>query len=288
MTLSTIARDPETGQLGAAVHTGWLAVGHKVPWVEAGVGAGLTQAVTESSYGPLTLDLLRSGHTPTEALTALLANDTQAESRQVAIIDAQGRIAAHTGSACIPSAGHAVGDGVVALANMAGADGVWDLMLEAFSASSENLARRLWTAVAAGHDAGGDLRGSTSAALLVASGEPGEPGWAHQINLRTDDHTAPVAELARLLDLHEMYDLMGTGINAVTAGRTDEAMAALEAAAAHPLANTQTGFWKAAAQLLAGDSEAAEATLRETTADDPAWRLLWERNKAGGRIAPPG
>ena len=175
MTLSIVALDPDTGQLGTAVHTGWLAVGSKVPWVEAGVGAVLTQAVTEASYGPRSLDLLRSGHSPAEALGALLAEDPHAESRQVAIIDLQGRAAVHTGSACIPDAGHAVGDGVVAVANMAGADGVWDAILEAFSTSSGPLARRLCSAVTAGQQAGGDMRGSTSAALLVAPGETTEP-----------------------------------------------------------------------------------------------------------------
>lgn len=288
MTLSIVALDPDTGNLGAAVHTGWMAVGAKVPWVEAGVGAVLTQAVTEASYGPRSLDLLRSGHTPTEALAALLAEDPHAESRQVAIVDAGGRVAAHTGSACIPSAGHAVGDGVVAVANMASADGVWDAMLATFDGTPGDLARRLWSAVAAGHESGGDLRGSTSAALLVAAGAAGEPGWARQVDLRIDDHPEPVAEMARLLELHEMYELMGTGINAATAGRTDEARAALEAAAGHPLANAQTGFWKAAAQLLAGDREGAEATLREATGDDAGWRLLWERSRSSGRLTPPG
>ncbi|HJL88932.1 MAG TPA: DUF1028 domain-containing protein [Acidimicrobiales bacterium] len=287
MTLSIVALDPDTGQLGAAVHTGWLAVGNKVPWVETGVGAVLTQAVTEASYGPRSLDLLRSGHSPAEALGALLAEDPQAESRQVAIVDFEGRIAAHTGSACIASAGHALGDGVVAIANMAGADGVWNLMLDAFGNTTGSIARRLCSAVATGHEAGGDLRGSTSAALLTAPGGATEPAWARQVDLRIDDHPDPVTELARLLDLHEMYDLMGTGINAVTAGRADEAMNALEAAAGHPLANAQTGFWQAAAQLLAGDSDGAEATLRKSTGDDAGWRLLWERNRSSGRLTPP-
>ena len=287
MTLSIVALDTDTGQLGAAVHTGWLAVGNKVPWVEAGVGAVLTQAVTEASYGPRSLDLLRSGHTPIEALTALLAEDPHAESRQVAIVDAAGRAAAHTGSACIPSAGHAVGDGVVAVANMAGTDGVWDLMLDAFDRTGDDPARRLWSAVAAGHEAGGDLRGSTSAALLVATGDADEPGWTRHVDLRVDDHPEPVTEMARLLDLHEMYDLMGTGINAVTVGRTDEAMAALEAAFGHSRGNAQTGFWRATAQLLAGDKEGAEATLREATGDDAGWRLLWERHRSSGHFTPP-
>jgi len=287
MTLSIVALDPDTGQLGTAVHTGWMAVGNKVPWVEAGVGAVLTQAVTEASYGPRSLDLLRSGHSPAEALGTLIAEDPHAESRQVAIVDFEGRVAVHTGSGCIPSAGHSVGDGVVAVANMAGADGVWDVMLDAFGSASGPLARRLCSAVTAGHEAGGDLRGSTSAALVVAPGGVAEPGWTRQVDLRIDDHPEPVAELARLLDLHEMYDLMGTGINAVTAGRTDEAMTALEAAAGHPLSNAQTGFWQAAAQLLAGDSEAAEATLRKATGDDTGWRLLWERSRSSGRLTPP-
>jgi uncharacterized Ntn-hydrolase superfamily protein len=277
MTLSIVARDHETGQMGVAVHTGYLAVGQKVPWAEPGIGAVATQAITRASYGPDMLGLLRSGHDPQRALHTLLDRDPQSESRQVAVVDATGRVAVHTGSNCIPEAGHAIGAGVVALANMAKADGVWSTMLEAFEASSGDLATRLCAAIMVGHQAGGDLRGSTSAAVLTVSGSPDDPPWSRIVDLRTDDHVEPLVELERLLRLNEMYELLGAGINATSAGSFDDARDALRAAVEHDLGNAQAGFWEAVAHRAAGDPETAEALLDAVADGDPRWRLLWER-----------
>ncbi len=277
MTLSIVARDPDTGQVGVAVHTGYLAVGQRVPWVEPGVGAVATQAITEASYGPRSLGLLRAGDDPEAALDVLLAGDPGSSSRQVGLVDSAGRVAAHTGTGCIASAGHAVGDGVVALANMAEPEGVWDVMLEVYASAPGNLPRRLWAAVAAGREAGGDLRGSTSAAVLTAGGDREQPRWARLVDLRTDDSDDPVAELGRLLDLHDLYEIVGSGINALTAGRPTEALDLLTEAVANGPESTQAGFWKAAALLASGDREAAEATLEAAVGGDAGWRLLWER-----------
>ena len=277
MTLSMIARHPDTGHLGAAVHTGYLAVGQKVPWVQPGVGAVVTQAITEASYGPRLLDLLRSGHHPEEALAGLLEEDPLRESRQVALVDAAGRVAAHTGRDCIQSAGHVVGDAYVALANMAETDGVWSVMGDAFGSAGGTLSQMLCSALADGHAAGGDLRGSSSAAILVAGCDPSLPAWDRLVDLRVDDHAEPVAELGRLVRLDTMYALMGRGINAIYEGHGAEALSSLVAAADHDLGDDQARFWEAAARLAHGDGEAAETIIEALTITDRRWRVLWER-----------
>src|ERR1700730_13315825 len=89
---SIVAYDPATGQLGVAVQSHWFAVGGEVPWAEAGVGAVATQSFIDPSYGPLGLNLMRAGKSAPDALHALLAGDGGREVRQVAMIDAQGRV----------------------------------------------------------------------------------------------------------------------------------------------------------------------------------------------------
>ena len=117
-TYSIVARDPETGQMGVAVQSHWFSVGSIVSWAEAGVGAVATQSLADPSYGPLALELLRAGKTAREALDALLAADDGRAVRQVAIVDANGTVAAHTGDGCIPAAGHRTGDGYSVQANL--------------------------------------------------------------------------------------------------------------------------------------------------------------------------
>ena len=277
MTLSMIARHPETGQLGAAAHTGYLAVGQKVPWVQPGIGAVVTQAITEASYGPRLLDLLRQGKHPQDALADLLAEDPLRESRQVAVIDSEGHVAAHTGRDCIHAAGHVIGDGYVALANMAETAGVWTVMGDTFDNSDGSLSHRLCRSMAEGRAAGGDLRGSSSAALLIAAGDPSIPAWDRIVDLRVDDHADPVTELTRLVDLDDMYSLMGRGINALHAGNLTEALTLLNSAATHDLGDDQSRFWEAVAHLANSDRATGQAIITDIALRDPRWRLLWER-----------
>ena len=277
MTLSMIARHPDSGHLGAAVHTGYLAVGQKVPWVEPGIGAVVTQAITEASYGPRLLDLLRAGDHPEEALAGLLAEDPLRESRQVAVVDSAGRVAAHTGRDCVQAAGHAVGDGYVALANMAESVGVWSVMGDAFGRAGGTLSKMLWSALAEGHAAGGDLRGSSSAAILIAGRDTSISAWDRLVDLRVDDHAEPVTELGRLIDLDTMYTLMGRGINAIYEGHQAEAISILQSASQPALGNDQARLWEAAAHLVAGEMDHAETIIRGIALRDPRWRVLWDR-----------
>src|SRR5690242_4796551 len=146
MTYSIVARDPSTGELGVAVQSHWFSVGPIVPWARPGVGAVATQANAEISYGPRGLELMQSGLDAGQALDRLLAEDQGAAGRQVAMIDARGRVAAHTGTGTVPFAGHAVGEGVSCQANIMVTEHVWPAMLEAFNSSEGSLTSRLLAA----------------------------------------------------------------------------------------------------------------------------------------------
>jgi uncharacterized Ntn-hydrolase superfamily protein len=206
MTYSIVARDSETGELGVAVQSRAFNTGAVVPWGEAGVGVVATQSYTEPSYGPLGLELLRAGKAPEEALAELVAADEDSAYRQVAILDAQGRVAVHVGEACIPAAGYAAGDGFSAQANMVDSERVWESMAESFAQSEGRLADRLLAALDAAEAAGGDWRGRQAGGILVVAAE-GKP-WERELDLRVDDHPDPLGELRRLLLLRHAYRAM--------------------------------------------------------------------------------
>lgn len=206
LTYSIVARDSETGQLGAAVQSRAFACGSGVLWARPSVGVVATQSYAERSYGPLGLDLLQAGKTPEQALAALVTADPDQSVRQVAMLAADGTAAAHTGADCIPDAGHQLGDGFSVQANIMRSTSVWPAMATAFEAASGPLARRLLAALDAAEDAGGDWRGKQAAGLLVVPAE-GKP-WETVVDLRVDDHEDPLGELRRLLDLHDGYEAM--------------------------------------------------------------------------------
>jgi uncharacterized Ntn-hydrolase superfamily protein len=206
LTYSIVARDRETGELGVAVESHYFQVGPVVPWAIAGVGAVATQSMVNISFGPLGLEYMRNGYTAAQALKALLAADTQPESRQVALVDASGNAAVHTGEKCIPAAGHRAGDGFSVQANLMEKDTVWDAMYEAFTTTPGPLAERMMAALEAAEDQGGDIRGKQSAAMLVVTGKPTGHSWEDRvIELRVDDAPDPIAELRRLLRIKRAY-----------------------------------------------------------------------------------
>ena len=206
MTSSIVGRDAETGELGVAVQSRAFNTGAVVPWAAPGVGAVATQSYTETSYGPLGLDLLRAGKSPEEALAELVAVDEDSAYRQVALLDAQGRIAVHVGEACIPAAGFAAADGFSAQANMVDSERVWGAMAEAFERSDEPLAERRLSALEAAEAAGGDWRGRQAGGIVVV-GSDGRP-WEREVDVRVDDHPDPLGELRRLLLLRRAYQAM--------------------------------------------------------------------------------
>jgi uncharacterized Ntn-hydrolase superfamily protein len=194
MTWSIIARDPTTGQIGIAVATKFFAVGARVPHIAPQLGGVATQALVNPYYGIDGIKLLREGKTPHEIIATLIAADDGRESRQLHIMDASGRIAAHTGRECVDWCGHVKGNGFSIAGNMLAGAQVLDDTARAYVANEKlPFAQRLIAAMKAGEAAGGDKRGKQSAALLIH----GEEDWSN-LDLRVDDHIDPLAELERL------------------------------------------------------------------------------------------
>jgi uncharacterized Ntn-hydrolase superfamily protein len=194
MTWSIIARDHSTGQFGIAVATRFFAVGSRVPYIAAGIGAIATQALVNPYYGIDGLRLLREGRAPRDIVDTLIAADSGHPSRQLHIMDASGRIASHTGSECVDWCGHLEGNGFSIAGNMLAGAEVLDDTAKAYTANAAlPFARRLIAAMRSGEAAGGDKRGKQSAALLIY----GEEEWS-DLDLRVDDHADPLTELERL------------------------------------------------------------------------------------------
>jgi uncharacterized Ntn-hydrolase superfamily protein len=275
-TYSIVAFDPDTGAVGVAVQSHWFSVGALVAWAEAGVGAVATQANVDVSFGPRGLRLLRAGASATEALATLTADAEHARTRQVAVIDARGEAAAHTGDGCMAFAGHTVGRDHACQANIMDDESVWGAMSAAFTASAgESLARRLLTALDAGEAAGGDVRGRQSAAILVAPGE-GEP-WERIVDLRVEDHPEPLAELRRLVGLHDAYVLAGEGDWHV--GEGDHAAAARKYVEAYETAPecVELEFWAGLSLVQVGETERGLDHLRAAIAKHAGWAELLRR-----------
>jgi len=274
-TYSIVAFDPETGATGVAVQSHWFSVGSLVTWAEAGVGAVATQANVEISYGPLGLGRLRSGESAAAALDGLTAADPRAETRQVAIVDARGEVAVHTGGECMTYAGHAVGEHHSCQANLMAGEGVWSAMSESFAAASGGLTARLLGALDAGEAAGGDVRGRQSAALLVVPGT-GEP-WETIVELRVEDDPDPLRELRRLVNLHDAYVLAGEGDE--LSARGDHAAAGDRYVSAFERAPqaVELEFWAGLYLVERGERERELAHLRSTIERNRGWRELLDR-----------
>src|SRR3954454_22918519 len=274
-TYSIVARDPESGEVGVAVQSHWFSVGSVVSWARAGVGAVATQSIADASYGPNALALLADGVAPDEALGRLVAADERAAFRQVAIVDATGRVAVHTGERCIAFAGDRTGDGYSVQANMMANPDVWPAMARGFEAADGPLARRLVAALRAAEAAGGDVRGRPSAAIVAAPAE-GESGRL-STDLRVEDHAEPLDEIERLLDLADAYRLASEGDSLVGEGRHDEAARRYTRAAELAPGNHELVFWSGLAAADGGDMETALERVRRAIAMQPGWSELLDR-----------
>ena len=277
-TFSIVARDPRTGEMGVAVQSHWFSVGSNVAWAEAGVGAVATQSFIDPSYGRNGLELMRGGASAGEALKALLAKDEGRDVRQVAMLDARGRVAAHTGAKCIEAAGDHVGAGYSVQANLMANDRVWPAMARAFESARGDLAERMLAALDAAQGAGGDIRGRQSAAIVVVKAESTGRPWADRLfDLRVDDHPEPLRELRRLVRLQRAYNHMNAGDAAVE--RKDNEGALREYAAAEALVpdNIEMVYWHAVALANMNRVEEALPLFRRVFAADPNWRTLTPR-----------
>jgi uncharacterized Ntn-hydrolase superfamily protein len=206
VTYSIVAHDSVTGDQGVAVQSRFLAVGAVVPWARAGVGAVATQAYGHPGYGPGGLELLAAGAEPSVVLDSLIREDPLREERQLGIVDRTGRAATFTGRGCYAWAGGRIGPGFAAQGNILAGPAVVDGLAETFVGGGRPFPELLVACLTAAEAAGGDRRGRQSAALLVVREGGGYGGYNDRwIDLRVDDHPAPIEELARLLEMHRLY-----------------------------------------------------------------------------------
>lgn len=284
-TYSIVARDPDSGQLGVAVQSHWFSVGPLVPWIEAGVGAVATQSFVEVSYGPLGLDLMRAGKSAPQALKALVEIDPKREVRQVAMIDSQGRVAAHTGKSCIIEAGHFKGNQFSVQANLMLKNTVWKAMAEAYQSTQGDLIERLVAALEAAEKEGGDIRGRQSAAIIVVSGQPTGQLWRDRIiDLRVEDHPDPVVELKRLVKVHRAYEHMNRGDEYLAQENVEAALKEYSAAELLTPDNMEMVFWHAVTMASSDRVEESLPLFKKVFKADYNWAVLLPRLPKSGLL----
>jgi uncharacterized Ntn-hydrolase superfamily protein len=284
-TYSIVARDTVTGELGVAVQSHWFSVGSSVTWAESGVGAVATQSFIDPSYGAIGLELMRAGRSAGETLAGLLAADPTPEVRQVGMVDALGRTAAHTGRLAIMHACDRQGPSWTVQANLMHHETVCDAMARAYQESDGDLAERLMRALEAAEAEGGDIRGRQSAALLVVAAEPSGRPWADRLfDLRVEDHAAPLAELRRLLGVARAYRHMNEGDERVTDGDIDGAVEEYRKAEELLPGESEPVFWHAVTLASAGRVEESLPLFARAFEMRPEWRELVPRLDDAGLL----
>src|SRR2546428_862660 len=204
-TFSIVALDPKTKDIGVAVESKFVAVGAVVPFAAARVGAVATQAYANTAYGRGALAMLKRAIAPKDVVEKLVAEDTEAAQRQVGVVDARGRASSYTGKECCRWAGHVVGRSFAAQGNILAGEEVLKALARAFEVTQGDLPVRLLAALSAGQRAGGDKRGQQSAALLVVRQGGGYGGFNDRwIDIRVDDHPAPIEELIRIFNVYDL------------------------------------------------------------------------------------
>jgi len=287
VTYSIVARDPKTGLLGVAVQTATFAAGAIVPWARAGVGVVATQANAEAAYGPRCLDAMQAGAAAPAALAQAQAADEAALLRQVAVVAADGSVAAMTGEWCIDHAGHVLGDEFAVQANMMASPAVWPSMAEAFRQSVAPFPRRLLAALEAGQAAGGDARGMMAAALVVVEAQPRDSWAGRLVDLRVDRSDTPLADLHRLLDASEAYGSFNRAVGALFSGDAVAALASADEGLSRLPAEENLRFVRAGALAASGDTGHAVAELRELMAARPSWGIIIRSFIAKGLMTLP-
>ena len=284
-TFSIVARDPATGELGVAVQSHWFSVGSIVAWAEAGVGAIATQSFVDPSYGKNGLDLMRGGKSAPDTLKELLAKDDGREVRQVAMIDAQGRVDAWTGKNDIQAAGHIVGKDFSVQANLMLNEKVWPAMARAFESTRGDLAERMLAALDAAQAVGGDIRGRQSAALIVVTGKPTGQAWKDRtFDLRVDDSPEPLQELRRLVRLQRAYNHMNAGDLAVEKKDNEGALREYSAAERLVPGNAEMIYWHAVALVNMGRVDESLPLFRRVFTMDRNWITLTPRLPKSGLL----
>lgn len=283
-TYSIVARDTVTGEMAVGVQSHWFSVGSIVSWGKAGVGVVATQSFVNPAYGPEGLELMSQGVPAERALTQLIEEDEGRAFRQVAFLDAQGNVSGYTGENCVEAAEDLQGKNFSVQANMMLNDKVVPAMAEAFVRYSDYpLAERVVEALKAAQEAGGDIRGKQSAALVVVGPERTEKSWENEkIDLRVDDHETPIKELSRLLKVHRAYEHMNKGDLAVEAGNMEKALTEYGAAEKMFPENLEMKFWKAVALANSGRIDEAKPIFQKVFKEDKNWKEMITRLPASG------
>ncbi len=277
-TYSIVARDTVTGEMGVAVQSHWFSVGSIVAWGKAGVGVVATQSFVNPSFGPRGLSLLENGLTPQMAVDALLKTDEGREVRQLAILDAQGNVAAHTGSNCIAAAGHIVGNNYSVQANLMDKSSVWPAMSRAFENATGTLAERMMSAMEAAEAEGGDIRGKQSVAILVVRAKSTGNEWEDRVvDLRVEDHPEPLKEMRRLVQVHKAYQFMNDGDVAVEQGDFSRAKKLYKQAQELNPGNLEMKYWYAVTLANNGNFDEAKNIMKEIFKKDRNWQILLPR-----------
>ena len=257
-----------------AVQSHWFSVGSVVSWARAGVGAVATQANVEAGYGPRGLALMAERKGAPEALEALLKEDPKPQARQVAMVDSSGMVAAHTGSKCIPEAGHELGKGFSCQGNIMKNGRVWRAMAEEFrSKAALPLPERLMASLEAGQREGGDLRGKQSAAMLVVGPHASPAFWEERVvDIRVEDSPRPLKELRRLLRYQMGYNWMNKGDDLLSSERVREALDAYSKGLELVPEEPELKYWVAVGLLSTGkDKPRGLRMLREVCKEDRNW-----------------
>ena len=288
-TYSIVAFDKENGQIGVAVQSHWFSVGSIVLWAESGVGAVATQSFVEPSYGPLGLEMMRTGKSAQLVLKGLLAADPHADVRQVAMVDIRGNFAVHTGKMCISEAGHCSkkypGGVFTCQANMMEKNTVWKAMERAYESTEGELVDRLLAALEAAEAEGGDIRGKQSAALLVGKVKPSGSPWNDRLyDLRVEDSLKPVKELRRLVTVAKAYNHMNRGDGYLTVNKTEDALREYSTAMEIYPGNPEMMFWPAVTMASSGKVEKSLPLFIKVFEQDKRWAELLKRLPAVGQF----
>jgi uncharacterized Ntn-hydrolase superfamily protein len=279
-TFSIIARDPAAAELGMAVQSKTLAVGSRTITIKGGVAVIAHQSSSNPMYGALGLELLAAGMSPQQALDMMTRGDEGRDSRQVAILDATGRSAAFTGAGASDWKGHRCGINYCAQGNILVGPDVVDALARTFESSRGSLAERLMAAMDAAQGAGGDSRGTQSAALVVARPLAGAAGFGDRVvDLRVDDSRAPLTELRRLLNMFQARALVSAAYARLRERAVDAASAAAQAAREKSPEYDEAWVAWAATELGAGRTSTALDGVRKAIELNPANARQLPRNR---------
>jgi len=285
-TFSIVAIDTVTGEMAVGVQSHWFSVGSIVAWGKSGVGVVATQSFVNPAYGPEGLKLISEGKTAEQALQILVEKDPGRDYRQVAFLDTKGNVSTYTGKLCVQSASHIIGENFSVQANMMLNNDVVPAMAKTFRENANlPLAERVVKTMQAAQDAGGDIRGKQSAVLLVFNTKAVKYEWMDKkIDLRVDDHTDPLIELERLLNVLRAYEHMNNGDLAIEAGDMTKALDEYATAEKMFPDNLEMKYWKAVALANKNKLNDAIPIFMEIFKKDNNWRELTRRLPASGLL----